>query len=48
MTRRTIFLDEGIWDRLLKIAQRDGTRVSELIRRAIVEWLRREEKRDGE
>lgn len=45
MTKKTFFMDGAVWKRLLAIAKRDGTGVSELIRRAIIEFLRKEEKR---
>jgi len=43
MTRRTLWLDDGIWARLVALAKRDGLTVSDLIRRAIIELLRKEE-----
>jgi len=43
MTRRNIFIADGIWSRLRSLAERDGTKVSELVRRAIIEFLKREE-----
>lgn len=46
MTKRTIFIEDKIWERLYRLAQRDGVKVADLVRRAIVELLRREEKRD--
>lgn len=48
MTRRTFFIADDIWKRLEIIALRDGLRISDLVRRAIAEWLRKEEKKDGE
>jgi len=43
MTRRVVFIKDKIWDRLKILAERDGLHVSELIRRAIVEFLKKEE-----
>jgi predicted DNA-binding ribbon-helix-helix protein len=44
MTKRTVFIVDEIWKRLYAIAERDGIKVADLVRRAIVELLRREEK----
>ena len=43
MIRRSIFVGEEIWSRLKNLSVRDGLGVSELIRRAIIEFLKREE-----
>lgn len=42
MTKRTIFINDEIWKRLYDLAKRDGVKVADLVRRAIVEFLRRE------
>jgi predicted transcriptional regulator len=43
MTRRNLFINDSIWQRLVELAEKSGASVSELIRRAIIEFLRREE-----
>lgn len=43
MTRRNVFIDDGVFKRLRAMADRDGLKVAELIRRAIIEFLKREE-----
>ena len=45
MTRRTIFLDNGIWNRLKKIAEVKGEKVSVIIRAALYEYLKRNEEK---
>jgi predicted transcriptional regulator len=46
MTRRTIFINDSTWTRLLALADSTGYRVSELVRRALIEFLERMEKKD--
>lgn len=35
-------IDEGIYDTLKRIAQQEGRTISELVREAIADWLRKE------
>lgn len=42
MKRRHVFIDDGVWLKLIEIAKRDGVKIAEVIRRAIVEFLRKE------
>lgn len=42
MTRRNIFIDDVVWKKLKDLALERGTRVSDLVRRAIYEFLKRE------
>jgi len=44
MTRRNIFIDDRIWKRLKEYASVRGLKVSEVIRRAIIEFLEREDR----
>jgi len=44
MTRRNIFIDDRIWERLKEYAVSRGLKVSDVIRRSIIEFLEREEK----
>ena len=44
MKRKTLFIQPAMWERLEKLSARDGVSVSDLVRRAIVEFLRKEEK----
>jgi len=44
MTRRNVFIADGVWERLRVLAEQKGMRIAELIRRAIIEFLEREEK----
>lgn len=44
MTKRTLYLTDEIWERLHKLAKRDGMRVAEMIRRALIEFLERMER----
>jgi len=43
MIKRSMFIADALWERLRKVAERDGCGISELVRRAIVEWLGRNE-----
>lgn len=44
MTRRTIFLNDSIWNRLKKLAAERGEKISVIVRVALYEFLIREEK----
>jgi len=44
MKRKTIFIYPSIWARLENMANKDGLTASDIIRRAIAELLKREEK----
>lgn len=43
MHRKNMYIAPEIWERLEKLAKRDGLTVSDLIRRAVVEFLKKEE-----
>jgi macrodomain Ter protein organizer (MatP/YcbG family) len=43
MVRKNIYVKQWVWDRLAAVAKEQGCNVSELIRRAIVEFLKKEE-----
>ncbi len=42
-TRRNVFIEDSVWERLRKLGIPRGMKVSELIRQAIYEFLKREE-----
>ena len=42
MTRRNIFINDRIWAKLKTLADKDGLKIADLVRRAIAELLRRE------
>jgi macrodomain Ter protein organizer (MatP/YcbG family) len=44
MEKKTLFIAHSIWERLRVVARRDGTSISDLVRRALVEFLSRAEK----
>jgi len=44
MEKKTLFIASSIWERLRVVARRDGTSISDLVRRALVEFLSRTEK----
>ncbi len=46
LQRKTFWIDTGIFERLVAISKRDGLKISDLVRRAIVEFLKREEQND--
>lgn len=45
MVRRHISAPEWLWDRVERLAQADGRSVTELVRRLLINHLRREEAR---
>lgn len=45
MSRRNFFIHDKLWDRLAAIAEEHGINVSEMLRRAVVEFIEREEKK---
>lgn len=44
MEKKTLFIAQSIWERLRSVAKRDGTSISDLVRRALVELLSRMER----
>ena len=42
MTRRNVYIADAIWERLRAVAESKGMKISELIRRAIIEFLEKE------
>jgi len=42
MTKRTLFLPDDLWGQLSKLHERTGAPIAELIRRAIVDYLKRQ------
>jgi hypothetical protein len=43
MKRRNFFIHDRLWEKLQAVADADGIGVSEVLRRAIVELIKREE-----
>lgn len=43
MLRKTVWFDGGIVERLMFICKRDGLKFSDVVRRAVAEFLKREE-----
>lgn len=43
MIRKTFWIQAEIFNRLDALAKRDGLKISDLFRRAVVEFLKREE-----
>jgi predicted DNA-binding protein len=42
MKKKTLWLPEELWDQLLKLSEKTGAPISELIRRAITAYLKKE------
>lgn len=43
LERKTFWLDTRVYKRLVALAKRDGLKTADLVRRAVVEFLRRNE-----
>lgn len=43
MTRRNIYIADNIWNRVKEYSKKRGLKPAEVIRRAIIEFLEREE-----
>jgi len=44
MTRRNIHITDSVWSRLKKLAEVKGEKVAVIVRAALYEYLKREEK----
>jgi predicted DNA-binding protein len=42
MKKKTLWLPEDLWKRLQKLSQKTGAPVAELVRRAIIGYLKKE------
>ena len=46
MIRKTVWMSTNVVERLEFICKRDGLKFSDLVRRAVIEFLKKEEKDD--